>query len=631
MIQKEFIHIKPLKSSTQHPIVNDFVFINICEEDVKPQPNLSLQEIIILDSDDQPMRESAKTIAPTPNSAIVRPNVDGNFVINGTQLKMILENKFDGKLRADPHDHIREFLEICVNFKYGETQKEMHEMRKNYNNHGGDHTSKNNDTLMYERHEANYVQLKCCQAKLMLLDNAAEARLMLLSHINAAKVISAAKLPILNPNEFDLWKMRIKQYFLMTDYSLWEVILNGDSLFPTRLVKGAVQPVAHTTAEQKLAKKNELKARGTTTQNLAFVSSSNTDSITDSVSAAASVFAVYAKIHVSSLPNIESLSNAVIYLFFASQSTSPQLDNEDLKQIDVNDLEEMDLRWRMAMLTMRARRFLQKTGINLGAYGPTSMGFDMSKVECYNCHWKGHFATECRSPKDSRRNEEEPANFALMAFSARALLLILSGGYHAIPPLTKGTFMPPKPDLVFHTAPISIKTDHSAFTVQLSPSKPAQDLSHINRPTAPIIEDWISNFEDESETKAPQIIPSFVHSSEQVRTHRHSVQPVETSIPAATPKPTSLKSNSSGKRRNRKTCFVCKSVDHLIKDCNYHAKKMAQPTLRNYAHRGNNKQNASFTHTNPPKHMVPAAVLTQSKPVSITAIRLVSADVLDIC
>nr|GFA25676.1 ribonuclease H-like domain-containing protein [Tanacetum cinerariifolium] len=211
--------------------------------------------------------------------------------------------------------------------------------------------------------------------------------------------------------------MRIERYFLMTNYSLWEVILNGDSLVPTRLVEGAVQPIAHTTAEQKLARMNELKARrtllialpdkhqlkfnshkdaktlmeaiekrfggntktkkvqktllkkqyenftgsssksldqihdrlqkfvsqleiheadleeqslddllnslkiyeakvkhssttGTTTQNLAFMSSSNTDSTTDSVSVAASVSAVCAKLHVSFIPNIDSLSNA---------------------------------------------------------------------------------------------------------------------------------------------------------------------------------------------------------------------------------------------------------------------------------------------------------------------------------
>nr|GEX48176.1 ribonuclease H-like domain-containing protein [Tanacetum cinerariifolium] len=77
------------------------------------------------------------------------------------------------------------------------------------------------------------------------------------------QVVSTAKLPILNPNEFDLWKMRIEQYFLMTDYSLWEVILNGDSPIPTRVIDGVVQLVAPTTAEQRLARKNELKARGT--------------------------------------------------------------------------------------------------------------------------------------------------------------------------------------------------------------------------------------------------------------------------------------------------------------------------------------------------------------------------------
>nr|GFC91566.1 hypothetical protein [Tanacetum cinerariifolium] len=142
---------------------------------------------------------------------------------------------------------------------------------------------------------------------------------------------------------------------------------------------------------------------GTESHNLASVSSTLTDSTNDSVSADVNVFAVGTKLSASTLPNVDFLSNVVIYSFFASESSSPQLDNEDLKQIDVDDLEEMDLKWQMAMLTMRARRFLQKTGRNLGANGPTSMGFDMAKVECYSCHRKGYFARECRSPKDSRR------------------------------------------------------------------------------------------------------------------------------------------------------------------------------------------------------------------------------------
>nr|GFB01484.1 ribonuclease H-like domain-containing protein [Tanacetum cinerariifolium] len=237
----------------------------------------------------------------------------------------------------------------------------------------------------------------------------------------------------------------------MTDYSLWEVILNGDSPIPTRIVKGVAQPVAPTTAEQKLTRKNELKARGTLlialpdkhqlkfnshkdaktlmeaiekrfggntetkkvqktllkqqfenfsgsssedvnlkflrslplewkthtliwrnktdledkslddlfnslkiyesevknssslgteSHNLAFVSSTPADSTNDSVSAAVNVFAVGTKLSASTLPNI-----------------------------DADDLEEIDLKWQMAMLTIRARKFLQKTGINLGSVG----------------------------------------------------------------------------------------------------------------------------------------------------------------------------------------------------------------------------------------------------------------------
>nr|GEU99184.1 putative ribonuclease H-like domain-containing protein [Tanacetum cinerariifolium] len=186
--------------------------------------------------------------------------------------------------------------------------------------------------------------------------------------------------------------------------------------------------VALTTAKQRLARKNELKARGTllmalpdkhqlkfnihkdaktlmeaiekrfdgnkdtkkiykakvksssfastSTQNIAFVSSQNTVSTNKSVSAVASVSVASANVHVSTLPN----------------------------QIDADDLEEMDLKWQMAMLTVRARRFLQTIGRNLGANGTTLIRFDMSKVECYNYHSRGHFARECMSHKDTRRN-----------------------------------------------------------------------------------------------------------------------------------------------------------------------------------------------------------------------------------
>nr|GFD50124.1 ribonuclease H-like domain-containing protein [Tanacetum cinerariifolium] len=91
--------------------------------------------------------------------------------------------------------------------------------------------------------------------------------------------------------------------------------------------------------------------------------------------------------------------------------------------IDADVLEEMDLKWQMAMLTMRARRFLQRTGRNLGANGTTSIGFDMSKVECYNCHRRGHFARKCRSPRDTKNKDTRRRNVPVETTTSTALVL----------------------------------------------------------------------------------------------------------------------------------------------------------------------------------------------------------------
>ncbi|GKC34197.1 ribonuclease H-like domain-containing protein [Tanacetum coccineum] len=190
----------------------------------------------------------------------------------------------------------------------------------------------------------------------------------------------------------------------------------------------------------------------TSTQNMAFVSSNNPGSTNKAVNTAHRVSAVSTQVSTANSTNVDNLSDAVIYAFFTSQPNSPQLDNEDLQQINPDDLEEMDLRWHMAMLTMRARRLLKNTGRKLTVNGNETIGFDKSKVECYNYYNRGHFARECRTPRnqenrnrESRRRsvpveittsnaliscdglgdydssdqaEEGPTNFALMAYSS---------------------------------------------------------------------------------------------------------------------------------------------------------------------------------------------------------------------
>ncbi|GJT82953.1 putative ribonuclease H-like domain-containing protein [Tanacetum coccineum] len=188
-------------------------------------------------------------------------------------------------------------------------------------------------------------------------------------------------------------------------------------------------------------------------QNLAFLFSENTSN-TNEVSTVSGDFGVNTAGGTSSTNQVSSTpcADEVVCSFFAQQTTSPPLDNEDLQQIDQVDLEELDIRWQVAMLTVRVQRFIQKIGWNLDFKGKQHVTFDKSKVECYNCHRKGHFAKECKLGRNQgkrsygdngRRNAttnkpssqalvaqdglggydwsndfDEPVNYALMAISS---------------------------------------------------------------------------------------------------------------------------------------------------------------------------------------------------------------------
>nr|GEX34229.1 hypothetical protein [Tanacetum cinerariifolium] len=359
-------------------------------------------------------------------------------------------------------------------------------------------------------------------------------------------------------------------------------------------------------------------------------------STNDSVSDVPSISATSTKSLLSTLPNVDNLSDAVIYSFFASQSNSPQLDNEDLKQIDADDLEEMDLK---PPKNTRNKDIKRRT-VLVETYTSNALVSQCDGVDSYN--WSFHA-------------DEEPTNYALMAFTSSSsssssgfnnevapcskacskayatlqshydkltinfrksqfdVLSYKSGlesikarfvvyqqnenvfeedikllkhdvilkdnaliehrkkfekakkerdelkhtlekfqtssknlndsvtislvhnrykpgeGYHVVPPPYTGTFMPLKPDLVFHDAHTASETDPNVFNVKPSTTKPTKEMSQSNRPSAPINEDWVSNFEDESEGEPmpTQKAPSFVQTSKHVKTPRTSVKPAE--------------------------------------------------------------------------------------------------------
>ncbi|KAI3669454.1 hypothetical protein L6452_40690 [Arctium lappa] len=329
-----------------------------------------------------------------------------------------------------------------------------------------------------------------------------------------------SKVPMLKPSEFDMWKIRIRQYILLTDYSMWDIIENGPSE-AGRIGTDGKRPPPKTDGERKI-RQTEMKAlstlllaipneyqhqfcnctdaqilwnalekrfagtksikrnqRDVLKQQYENFTSSKNESMTQTfdrfnklIGELATVgvkmeqddvnrkflrslgdeWTMYTvsyrqsdnleekelddlyndlrvfetEVEIKKKPtgyvhnvallsastdtsaNPEAVSTAsgvssekgteTIFEAFLSSHSNNSLINDDLDQLHPDDLEEMDIKWQMAMLSMRVKKFIKRTGRNNFSHRrEDGAGFDKTKVECYKCHMKGHFARECRS------------------------------------------------------------------------------------------------------------------------------------------------------------------------------------------------------------------------------------------
>nr|GEW27368.1 copia protein [Tanacetum cinerariifolium] len=274
------------------------------------------------------------------------------------------------------------------------------------------------------------------------------------------------KLPLFKQGDYEMWKLRINQYFQVQDYALWDVIENGNSCDPvpritanadgtsTSIISGPV------IAKEKARKKNNVKARSmllmalpnehlllfsqykdaktlfkaiqarfvgndatkkhktllkqmyenfnapstesldsifnrlqkivsqlailevkrivvssssSGSPNMAFLSSPDNTNEDDTASIQVSAASTPVST-VSSPNNTDNLSDAIVYAFLANQPNRYQLVHEDLEQIHEDDLEEMELKWQLALLSMRARRYFQRTGKKITINGSDTVG-----------------------------------------------------------------------------------------------------------------------------------------------------------------------------------------------------------------------------------------------------------------
>ncbi|GKC00060.1 hypothetical protein Tco_0986196 [Tanacetum coccineum] len=249
---------------------------------------------------------------------------------------------------------------------------------------------------------------------------------------DSVHMVAASKVPMLKPGEYELWRMRMEQYIQMVDYSLWEVIENGNAPLITKLVEGVETIIAPATAEEKAQRRLELKARSTLLMGIPNEHQLKFNSIKDAKSLLQAIEkrfggnaatkktqrnllkqytngvvntahgATTASTQATSVNSttIDNLSDVVICAFFSSQPNIPQLDNEDLQQIHPDDLEEMDLRWALRNQENRNRENTRSVQVETTTFDAL-----------ISCDGLGDYDW-------SDQAEEGPTNFALMAYSS---------------------------------------------------------------------------------------------------------------------------------------------------------------------------------------------------------------------
>nr|GEX17445.1 hypothetical protein [Tanacetum cinerariifolium] len=329
--------------------------------------------------------------------------------------------------------------------------------------------------------------------------------------------ISSLKLPMLKTGDYDLWSMRMEQYLTHIDYALWEVIINGDSPVP--------EPPAVAIPDEHLLKFHSIKDANYLWEAIKI-------SINETVNVAHDIPAAGSK---------------------EQHSASSYAD---------------DL---VAMITIRVKKFMKRKGRNLNFNRKEPIGFDKTKFKCYNCHRRGHFAKECRAPRNQgNRSADNERRVVPVETSASALVVQDGLGLN---------------DSVF-----KFKISESRTSINENESIASKSSEDIREEPKTVRVDWNG-----------------------MKTQKQGI----------------------GFEFNKEACFICGSVNHLIKDCTFYENKMVEKSVVNNkgkstgqrevrpvwnnARRMNHQKFSKMTHPHQKRNFVTTAVATKSGQVLVNA------------
>ncbi|GJZ74672.1 hypothetical protein Tco_0639137 [Tanacetum coccineum] len=452
--------------------------------------------------------------------------------------------------------------------------------------------------------------------------------------LETAQITTTAKLPTLKQGEYDMWRLRIEQYFQVQDYALWDVIENGNSFKPaaktttnadgtsTTLIPGPV------TTEEKVQKKNDMKARSMLLMALPNEHLMTFNQYKDAKTLFAAIQTRFGGNEATkktqktllkqmyenfSAPSTESLDS----IFNRLQKIVSQLAilGENISQEDLNlkFLRSLPSEWNTHVVVWRNKPDLdtmsfddlynnfkiveqEKTGRKITINGSDTAGYDKSKVEYFNCHKMRYFVRECRGPRNldskNRNQDNSRKTVNVKETSSKAMVAIDGDGsqipdksrkglgfvsYNVVPPPPTGLFLPPNLDLSNFGLEEFQQPKFEGYGPKTSKNV-SEDTSNEVResPNAPMVKKLVSDEKENQRNwnnqKSQQLGSNFVVYN--------------------------------------KACFICGSFNHVHANCNYHQRERV--VYGNNYTRVNYNYSTKKTHLSAHRKIAPRAVLMKT-------------------